>query len=53
MRLGDQLLTIVFQLRALAEMTLLLELGFDCEQVDTIFDRIRLYSLIEELQSRS
>lgn len=50
---GDELLVLVFQLRALVEMTLLLELGFDCEEIDAIFERTRRYELINDLRARS
>jgi hypothetical protein len=36
---GAPLVTLAFQLRALVEMTLLLELGFSCDEVAAIFDR--------------
>jgi hypothetical protein len=49
---GVGLLTLVYQLRALVEMTLLLELGLDCDQVTGIFERIRRYELIDQMRSQ-
>jgi hypothetical protein len=36
---GSELVTLTFQLRALVEMTLLLEIGFSCDEIATIFER--------------
>jgi hypothetical protein len=36
---GAELVALTYQLRALVEMTLLLEIGFSCEEVATIFER--------------
>ena len=49
---GLALVALVFQLKALVEMTLLLELGFTCEQVDEILERTRRYELIENINSQ-
>jgi len=34
-----RLVTLTFQLRVLVEMTLLLEIGFTCDEIAAIFDR--------------
>jgi Apea-like HEPN len=49
---GVALVSLVFQLKAIVEMTLLLELGFSCEQVDEIFERTRRYEAIENIKSQ-
>jgi hypothetical protein len=47
---GAKLLVLVLQLRTLVEMTLLLDLGFSGEDVDSIFDRIRRYERVDHLK---
>jgi hypothetical protein len=49
---GTALVLLVYQLRALVEMTLLLELGFTCEQVDEVFDRTRRYEVIDTIRAQ-
>lgn len=40
---GVDLYPLTVQLQALVEMCLLLELGFDCEEIDSFFERARRY----------
>lgn len=47
-----RIMPLIFQLRALVEMTLLLDLGFRCEEVDSIFERTRRYHRIEEIKAQ-
>lgn len=44
---GSSLGPLKVQLQALVEMCLLLELGFECSEIDAIFDRVRRYERIE------
>jgi hypothetical protein len=51
---GAALVTLIHQLRALVEMTLLLEIGFTCEEVAQIFDRSSdRFRLIDHLRGLS
>jgi hypothetical protein len=50
---GVALLALVYQLRALVEMTLLLELGFSDDDVDAIFTRVGWYDRIEALRGQT
>jgi ApeA N-terminal domain 1 len=49
---GTELVVLVYQLRALVEMTLLLELGFECDEVDAIFKRTGQYELIDSITAQ-
>jgi hypothetical protein len=44
---GSALGPLNVQLQALVEMCLLLELGFECSEIDAIFDRVRRFERIE------
>jgi hypothetical protein len=44
-----RIVPIIFRLRALVEMTLLLDLGFPCAEVDSIFERTGRYRRIAEI----
>jgi len=43
---------LVVQLRAIIEMSLLRELGFSCEAIDEILDRVQRYAEISNLKSQ-
>ncbi len=48
---GAALVALIHQLRGLVEMTLLLEMGFTCDEIAAIFERLdRRYRLIEHLR---
>jgi hypothetical protein len=50
---GAELVALTYQLRALVEMTLLLEIGFSCEEVAAIFERQDVrYRQIEALRGQ-
>jgi ApeA N-terminal domain 1 len=49
---GVDVVTLTFQLRALVEMTLLLEIGFSCDEIASIFEReSSRYSRVDHLRS--
>jgi ApeA N-terminal domain 1 len=50
---GAELVALTYQLRALVEITLLLEIGFSCEEIAAIFERQDVrYRQIEALRAR-
>jgi hypothetical protein len=50
---GAELVALTYQLRALVEMTLLLEIGFSCEEIAAIFERQDVrYRQIEALRAQ-
>ena len=51
---GAHLVTVVYQLRCLVQMTLLLDIGFTCEQIDAMFDGMsRRYDEVAHLREQS
>jgi hypothetical protein len=50
---GTALYLLVVQLRAIIEMSLLRELGFSCEAIDAILERVRRYDEIQNVGRRS
>jgi len=48
---GTALLVLVYQLRAIIEMSLLREIGFETQAIDEMFDRVQRYAEIRKLQS--
>lgn len=50
---GPLLVTLIYQLRALVEMTLLLETGFECDDVDRILNRVGRYQFIDQLRQET
>lgn len=48
---GVELVTLVYQLRALIEMTLLLEVGFACDDANAFLNRPRRFEFVEHLRS--
>jgi ApeA N-terminal domain 1/Apea-like HEPN len=51
---GVELVALVYQLRALVQMTLLLDIGFTCDQIDTTFAGMtRRYAEVQNLREQS
>jgi ApeA N-terminal domain 1 len=50
---GAQLQALMLQFRALIEMALLHELGFPCDSIDEILDRVRRYDEVDHFKTMS